>query len=30
LAEPTHLLDHAALRLVGFAQVIPRVLDNLD
>jgi hypothetical protein len=30
LAEPAHLLDHTALRLVGFAQVIPCVLDKVD
>jgi hypothetical protein len=29
LAEPTQLIDHAPLRLVGFAQVIPCVLDNV-
>jgi hypothetical protein len=30
LAESTHLLDHPTLRLVGSAQVIPRVLDKVD
>jgi hypothetical protein len=30
LAEPTHLLDHAPFRLVGFAQVIPRILNQVD
>lgn len=28
--EPAHLFDNAALRLVGFAQVIPSVLDKID
>jgi len=30
LAEPTHLIDHAPLRLVGFAQILPHVLDHVD
>jgi hypothetical protein len=30
LAESTHLLDHAPLRLVRFAQVIPRILNQVD
>ena len=30
LAEPTHLLDYPALRFVGFAQLIARVLDKID
>ena len=30
LAEPTHFLDHPPLRLVGFAQIVPRILNQVD
>lgn len=30
LAKPTRLLDHPMLRLIGFAQVIPRVVYKID
>jgi hypothetical protein len=30
LAEPPHLLDHAPLRVVRCAQVIPHILNQVD
>jgi len=30
LAEPPHLLNHAALRLVRFAQVVTGILDEVN
>jgi hypothetical protein len=30
LAEPPHLLNHPPLRLVGFAQLIPSLFDQVN
>jgi hypothetical protein len=30
LAQPAHLLDHPALRLIGGAQVVPDILNQVD
>ena len=30
VAEPTHFLDHPPLRLVGFTQIVPRILNQVD